>query len=1382
MENNNPPPYLTPQEFTPDGWSSFMSSFDAYTARGGRTTLPALVAPTIVEFMAQVEGVAIAAIGLENRLRLAISKVFAPKSKEESRSRLRVVKMSSPVCPATYSKYVLDNLAVEKTIPEALMPSMKTRVEIFLAGIPSKTLREELDSLDREEIAELRRDGMRVVADLTESLSRFSRSREEKSVRPPPTPQEPGAVRCFKCDRKGHYASDCRSKKPFASSAPFGDMPPVTPLHPRRDGTPGRRDATHTVPRPAATGNGPRDDPTPRRLDLDSPSRGKAWKKPPSLNTFLGPTVDWQASLPKKNIRVSPTTAGDAIELQALLDSGATHSFVNKATAKRLSKLGAPSRNASVVIALGGTPNETRCNQIMDVTVQVGTRKEVIPFLVIDSTFRIILGYSALRKLKMISVECDEEDTPSPESPPDDIPSGIGKLLKEYPDLFDGDLSLGAANVEPFSIEMEDPSAPPLRPQFRRQPINLADSISDQVRAWLAHGIVQPSTSVFNSPIVMARKKNGTFRLCVDFRKLNERTRLMAFPMQHVGSLLERLRGSRYFIKLDLTSGFLQVPLTEDSSKFTAFSTSDGHYEFLRMPFGLKNSPLHFQHVMNDVLRPLLHKGVEIYMDDNIVHAPSLEELTATLEKVFQLLRAHNLKLNREKCFFGASSEIEFLGHVVSGEGVRISPSRIEAIQRLSKPTTTKELRRFLGTLNYVRDFLPNYSPTAKPLYDLLGGPLARNKPLADWSHVHDEAFDATKALVNEATLLHFAHPDLPLFLETDASDNGIGAVLYQTDEHGTKTVISYISKAFSGASTRWTTAEKEAFAAYFAITKLRHQLLGRTFTILSDHRNLIFMHSTTVPKILRWQLKLQEFDYRVEFIPGKDNVVADGLSRLNAMPDVSAPQPNQIEKFHGALTGHHGIKRTLDFMRNVGLNWPGMRNDVQKFIQDCPVCCKGDPATTHKFAAELRTTMSDQPFERFSMDLMGPFPADEHENKYVLVLVDNFSRYTLLRAIPNKEAITVADAILDAVGTFNVIPKEIRSDQGAEFCAATTRELIKLLGATHTFTVAGHPQSNGLTERRNKEIGRHLRNLASEKDFNANWGRALFFVQRIINLTPHEVTKLSPMRIVFGIYSPSSPAILDDHATTPPTVDGPKFYQSLCDAQRSCLLTAQRNQKQYQDQYLSKSPPEPTELSPGDLVLARHRSDTAPSKLAPRLRGPYTIVERTGTNRYTAEHLKTQGRIDVHIDDLVPFRGSRQTAERAATIDCNNKEHFVDHIVAHKFEGRPSLRSIKFLVRWSGWGAQYDQWRPYRVVHDVAALDLYLQDHPELHGIVPLDVPGKGGVTPAHSRTPPNPRDRPLVPGPAPSGPGPTPSNNRDPAPPHTSVLRPRRPPRSVS
>jgi transposase InsO family protein len=725
--------------------------------------------------------------------------------------------------------------------------------------------------------------------------------------------------------------------------------------------------------------------------------------------------------------------------------------------------------------------------------------------------------------------------------------------------------------------------------------------------------------------------------------------------------------------------------LTEQSRKFTAFSTADGHYEFLRMPFGLKNSPLHFQFVMNDVLRPLLHKGVEIYMDDNIVHAPTLEELTATLEQVFQLLQAHNLKLNRDKCFFGASSEIEFLGHIVSGDGIRISPGRVEAIQRLSKPTTTKELRRFLGTLNYVRDFLPNFSATAKPLYDLLGGPLARNKPLSNWSEEHEDAFEATKALVNEATLLHFADPDRPLFLETDASDNGIGAVLYQKDEHGQKTVISYISKAFSGASLRWTTAEKEAFAAYFAITKLRHQLLGRTFTILSDHRNLIFMHSTSVPKILRWQLKLQEFDYNVVFIPGKDNVVADGLSRLNALPEVGPPQREEIKRFHNSVIGHHGVQRTLGFMHGAGLHWKGMRSDVQKFIQECHVCCKGDPASTQKFTAALRTTMSSQPFERFSMDLMGPFPEDQNKNKYVLALVDNFSRYTLLRALPNKEAATVAAAILDSIGTFNVIPKELRCDQGAEFSAATTRELIKLLGAAHTFTVAGHPQSNGLTERRNKEIGRHLRNLASEKDFNANWGRALFFVQRIINLTPHEVTKLSPMQVVFGIYSPSSPAILQDAAAGPSPSELPKFWNDLCSSQRRCLATAQQNQDKYLNRYLSHSPLEPTDLQPGSIVLARYRSGTAPSKLAPKLRGPFTILERTGTNRYTAQHLKTLARIDVHLDDLVPFRGSKATALRAAEIDCNNDEHFVDHIVAHKFEGKPSLRNIKFLVRWTG-------------------------------------------------------------------------------------------------
>jgi len=802
---------------------------------------------------------------------------------------------------------------------------------------------------------------------------------------------------------------------------------------------------------------------------------------------------------------------------------------------------------------------------------------------------------------------------------------------------------------------------------------------------------------------------------------LNKMTIPIQYPLQNMGTILERIAGSKVFAKLDLSSGFLQIPMEENSIAYTAFSTADGHYEFKRMPFGLRNAPLHFQSVMNKILKPFLHRNLEVYIDDNLIHGRDTEELVRVLRDVFELLRQHGLKLNRKKCQFGVQ-EIEFLGHIVSSDGLRVSPNRIESILQLQPPKTIKELRSFLGTANYLRDFLEGFSIIAKPLYDILGSVKTKgNRPLPPWTEENLNSFNKVRDRIANVPPLYFLDNKLPIILECDASEKGIGAVLFQertlhdglNSRKSQKQVVAFVSKAFTGSSTRWSTSEKEAFAIYFSIRKLRHFLLGNSFVVRTDHRNLLFVTNSEVPKIQRWQLKLQEFNFKTEYIPGSSNHVADSLSRICATQLVSGKE--SIKYFHGATTGHHGVNKTKQFMIDAGIQWPNMKKDVHEYIQNCIICQK--MKTTGESHVEPGTIMSSSPFEMSSIDLLGPFRKDSSGNEYCLTVVDNFSRYTLLKGIPDKSAKTVTRALFELLGNFGIFPSKIRSDHGTEFNNACMKELTKLLGIQHEFTVTDHPASNGLVERKNAEVGRHIRNFVNETE-NYDWSGCLPIVQRIINLSPCATIGLSPAKLLFGSYCPSNPAII---YSSEKHVDPIIFWKSLQEAQKIALASAQEEQLKYLKKTSLSSTREGTKFQKGDLVLALHRGDRPSTKLSPRLRGPYEVMKKTGTNRYSIQHMFTQNIIDIHLEHLRPFIGNKTKAIEAAKLDALTQEYEVEKIINHDFmKKRKTLDNIRFKIRWSGWGPEHDTWAPYKDVSELEALDHYLDDHPQLLDIVP--------------------------------------------------------------
>jgi hypothetical protein len=399
----------------------------------------------------------------------------------------------------------------------------------------------------------------------------------------------------------------------------------------------------------------------------------------------------------------------------------------------------------------------------------------------------------------------------------------------------------------------------------------LKDEIEKQVQDMLSKGIIQPSTSLFSSPVLLVKKKDGTYRFCVDFHHLNALTLKSKYPVPVFDQLMDELAGASWFTNLDLRSRFHQIRLKAGEGFKTAFQTHSGHYEFRVVAFGLTGAPGTFQGAMNVTLAPGLRKSVLVFFDDILIYSKTYAENLVHIELVLQWLQQDQWFVKLSKCKF-AQRSVSYLGHIISKEGIATDPAKIQAVTSWPLPTSVKELRGFLGLAGYYTKFVRNFGLIAKPLTNLL-----KKDTLFVWLPEHSDAFDMLKQALSTAPVLALLDFAKPFHVETDACGKGIGAVLMQ-DGHP----LAFISKALSPRNQGLSTYEKEYLAILVAVDQWRHYLLQGQFYIHTDQRSLIHLneqrlHTPWQQKVFSKLLGLQ---YSIVYKKGSDNRVADALSR----------------------------------------------------------------------------------------------------------------------------------------------------------------------------------------------------------------------------------------------------------------------------------------------------------------------------------------------------------------------------------------------------------------------------------------------------------------------------------------------------------------------
>ena len=889
--------------------------------------------------------------------------------------------------------------------------------------------------------------------------------------------------------------------------------------------------------------------------------------------------------------------------------------------------------------------------------------------------------------------------------------NGLSSLLEEFgPKLFSGFDSIGLL-VDPLTVSLK-PGTSLAKQTVRYLAPNIMLQLKLELERLQREGILVPcNTAIGCSPLVIVPKPDGNIRMAVDYRQLNTIIEDFAGNIPGMKSLFPYLANKCYFAKLDNLWGYHQLKVKDTDQDLLAIITPFGLFKWTRCPFGISTAPGVYQDRMaNVILKDLMYICCVVYIDDTIVFGATPQEFLSNLRRVFEKFVQFNVRLKLEKCKFGYQST-EFVGHIFDKNGYRLSEERKQGLQDLMPPQSVKQVRSFIGMVNYFRDFIPNLSSHLTLLTAL-----TRKDIDFVWGDAEQEAFDHLKTLIwNSATLSHL-EPVGDVTLFTDASVQGIGAVLMQKDEKGINRPILFLSQKFSQSAQNWSTIEQECYAVFYSIITLRSYLLGRHFFVATDHRNLMFLEKSVVPKLIRWRLRLLEFQFTICHVPGVTNVIADQLSRLLKIVSVDGVEVETYSIFldyHNDIVGHHGINQTIQLLNRGNKYWKGRFEDIRTFISQCPICQKVKSRPIPDLILTKYHIHGTYPMENLSVDSVGPLPEDENGNKFILVIIDNFSKYVTLYATKSTTAVSYCQALVHHMGIFGICSK-IRSDGGSQFTADICRTLATLFGFTHHVILAYHPQANGIVERKNAEVMKHLRALILVRQDKDRWSQYLPIVQRILNSTLDFDSKICPSELIFGNQLPILMPLMVDQVHMENTENIKSYVYQISSAMSKLVLRSQDFLKIRTSDSPIIDNSEPI-FNVGDYCLITYPT-RAPHKLSPLYRGPYLIVKKIRDDIVSVKDLLTSKILDFHVSRLRVFKKSEDTiGEDFLKLAAADRDEFiVEFIVDHRGSMKKPSK-LEFKVRWQGYEESEDTWEPYQGVKELSALDDYLQNHPEI-------------------------------------------------------------------
>ena len=818
-------------------------------------------------------------------------------------------------------------------------------------------------------------------------------------------------------------------------------------------------------------------------------------------------------------------------------------------------------------------------------------------------------------------------------------------LLSQFDDLFDG--TLGVWKGTQVKLELKEGVTPYHAKAYPIPKCHEATLRSEVERLCKIGVLKKKNSSEWAAPSFIIPKKDKTVRFINDFRELNKRIKRRPYPIPHIQDMLLNLEGFQYATSLDLNMGYYHIELCPESKKLCTLVFPFGKYEMQRLPMGLCNSPDIFQEKMSELMDGL--EFVRTYIDDLLVLTKgSFEDHLEKLERVLQRLRNAGLRVNGNKSFF-ARQELEYLGYWITRDGIKPLPAKVQAIMKLAEPKNRKELRSFIGIVNYYRDMWLRRSHVLAPLASLTS-----KKAKWVWGEAQQKAFATAKKVIAREVLL--AYPDFSkkFTIHTDASHYQLGAVISQEGKP-----IAFYSRKLNPAQTRYTTTERELLSIVETLKEYRTILLGHEIEVFTDHKNLVYKHFNT-ERVMRWRLLIEEFGPTLTYIKGANNIVADALSRMAmteadfseeafAADDVAdfpinyplsykeiahwqakdkevqkllKEKPEQykvqeythsdytyrlvtrdnkillpkklqrkgVEWYHSYLL-HQGETRT-ELTMGQHYCWKGMRKTVTQVCKAC-VTCREFKKRQSKYGKLPPKPKADAiPWHTLCIDLIGPYQFGKGKEQFVLhclTMIDPATGWFEIVQIPNKKAEEISNLIETTWLTRYPWPTEIVMDRGREFCAEVKDMLRDDYPFKRKVITTRNPQANSVVERVHQVVHNMIRthDAKVKADFdNDKVNGILAAVRAAVLSAVHTTNRATPMQLVFG-----RDALLN--------ISFEADWQYIKERKQRRILQNNRRENSTRRDHT---------YSPGDKVMVRLNPSRKHGE--PQFAGPYDVVQ----------------------------------------------------------------------------------------------------------------------------------------------------------------------------
>jgi len=709
-------------------------------------------------------------------------------------------------------------------------------------------------------------------------------------------------------------------------------------------------------------------------------------------------------------------------------------------------------------------------------------------------------------------------------------------IIFKYSDIFSrGKFDIGSCDYVKHEIDLA--ANAPIQQTVSKVPLNVQEWVDKQVDNLRESGVIRESVSPWSAPVVVVKKKSGDYRMCIDYRRLNSITIRPTYSIPDSQTIFNHLSEATIFSSIDVSNAYYQCEIRESDKKLTAFSTRKGHFEFNKMPFGLSGAPFTFQRLMHSVLKTENWIYCLIYLDDVLVFSSNFKQHLERIDVIFSKIRDSGLKLSPNKCNLFLP-EVSYLGHIVSSAGLKTDPEKIRALKNWPLPMTVTELRKFLGFANYYRKFIFSFASLTQDLESLLksscmGNQKKQNHAPLTWTDSCKISFEKLRTALCNAPCLAYPKSGERYILDTDASFSAIGSVLSQVQD-GVERVIAYGSKKLTKSEKNYCVTRKELFSVYFFVNHFKQYLLGSQFKIRTDHKALSWMMNWRKPNTSQycaWIAELEIYDFEIEHRPGEKHINADFLSRppedcqqcelkhvdpklkrnvkiCNQLVDYLSP--NDISKFHCNL-GHIGVSKLVEYLKTEGYN--AKLCDVRSAVGNC-VPCLQRKSPGRRINYNLQYT-SFNPFERVAIDIAGPLPVTKHNSRYILSILDIFSRFIVIVPLANIQAEVIVKTLKSRWLSYFGAPKEIISDGGANFTGHEMENFCRKYGIKRHITSPYHPSSNGLIERYFRTVKDRL--FATSTEDGCDWDECMWKVQLGVQVSKNSSTNATPLSILLG-------------------------------------------------------------------------------------------------------------------------------------------------------------------------------------------------------------------------------------------------------------------------